>query len=91
MKGLLGRRGLDPEEGMFFPDCSSIHMFMMLFAIDVIYVDAAMTVTKIVSDLKPWRLSGCLGARGVVELAAGRAKEKDVRVGDKLTFEDARR
>jgi uncharacterized membrane protein (UPF0127 family) len=85
--GLLGRRGLPPDQGLLFPDCKSIHMFMMLFAIDVIYVDRDMKVVKLVPNLKPWRLSACLSAWGVIEAAAGLLERKDVRVGDRLRTE----
>jgi uncharacterized membrane protein (UPF0127 family) len=87
LKGLLGRRKLDADEGIYFPNCSSIHMLGMLFAIDVLYVDSEMKVLRVVENLRPWRLSMCVGARGVVELSSGVARARDVRVGDPLRLD----
>ena len=38
-KGLLGRSGLDPDEGLWIQPTGSIHMWFMRFAIDVVYAD----------------------------------------------------
>ena len=90
MKGLIGRRRLPREEGLFFPGCNSIHMCLMLFSIDVIYVDAEMNVLKIVKGLKPWiGFSMCSSAHSVIELAKGVTTEKDVRCGDRLIMRPA--
>ena len=86
--GLMGRRGLKPGTGLYFPRCSSIHMFFMLFAIDVVYVDKALKVEKIVHALKPWRLSWCRGAYGVIEAPPGWADEVGLEVGAQLAFDE---
>jgi hypothetical protein len=58
----------------------------MRFAIDLIYLDRRHTVRKVRSSVPPWRLSGCLRANSVLELAAGTLKETPVSVGDTLAF-----
>jgi len=50
--GLMGRRSLKPETGLYLPRCSSIHMFFMRFPIDAVYL-AGNEVRKIVHGLKP--------------------------------------
>ena len=49
-------------------------MFFMRFAIDAVFVDADGRVTKVVPNLKPWRVVWWApGARDCLELAAGAA------------------
>ena len=52
---------------------------------DVVFVDRAGRVLKIVERLKPWRMAASLRAYAVVELAGGNAGGPDrVAVGDRL-------
>lgn len=83
-KGLLGRDGLDKGEGLWIVPCEAVHTFWMRFAIDLIYLDREYRVLKIRSAVPPWRLSACLRAHSVIELAPGTIKEKQVRRGDRL-------
>jgi hypothetical protein len=71
--GLLGRKGLEPGEGMLFSRTGSVHMFFMRFAIDVVFVDRARTIVKIVPNLKPWRIAMARRAKSTLELPAGTA------------------
>ena len=87
-QGLLGRDGLDADSALWLEPCSSIHMFFMRFAIDVIYLDRDARVLKMVAHLKPWRLSMAWGGRSVVELPAGALARLDVQEGDQLRIED---
>ena len=84
MKGLLGRSGLDSDEGLVFPGTGSIHMFFMRFAIDAVFLDRELVVVDVVPNLKPWRMASRRGAKMVVELAEGAAA--DVRPGDQLAL-----
>lgn len=86
--GLMGREGLRPGEGLFFPRCSSIHMCFMKFAIDAVYLDSESTVKRIKEGLKPWRFSWCPWAWGVLEAPAGWARSIGLEPGRKLLFED---
>ncbi len=74
---------------MRFEPASSLHMFFMRFAIDVVYVDREERVVKLVSDLQPWRFSAARGARAAYELPAGTIARVDVEVGDQLVLEPA--
>lgn len=83
--GLLNRDGLAADEGLWIERSPSIHMFFMRFAIDAIFVGADGRVTKVVPDLKPWRVVWwARGARDCLELAAGTAARSGTRPGDEL-------
>ena len=86
MRGLLGRAGLEPEEGLLIKPTSSIHMFFMRFAIDAVFLDRDLVVRKVVSGLKPWRIAVARGAKSVVELRAGEAARRGIRAGDRLSL-----
>jgi uncharacterized membrane protein (UPF0127 family) len=86
LRGLLGRRGLSPGDGIVLRPGWSIHTAFMLFPIDVAFVDADQVVVKVVENLKPFRASVCRGARDVVELAAGEAERRGLKAGDRLTW-----
>ena len=73
LRGLLGRRALEPGDGLLLKPSNSIHMFFMRFAIDAVFLDADLRVVKVVRGLRPWRLAAARGAKVVVELAAGAA------------------
>ena len=81
-KGLLGRSSLEPGEGMLFRPAGSIHMFFMRFPLDVVFCDRDLVVLDVVRDLRPWRMASRKGAKVVVELAVGAAK--NVHAGDQL-------
>ena len=84
MRGLLGRRDLPSGEGIWLKPASSVHMAFMRFAIDAVFLDSDMRVTKIAEDLRPWRLAGSRGANSVVELPAGESKRRGLSAGDRL-------
>ena len=84
--GLLRTPQLAPGEGLWIERSPSIHMFFMPYAIDAVFVADDGRVTKVVSDLKPWRVVWWApGARDCLELPAGTAEATRTRVGDILT------
>jgi uncharacterized membrane protein (UPF0127 family) len=88
--GLLGRDSLAADEGLWIERSPSIHMFFMRFAIDAVFVDADRRVTKVVPDLKPWRVVWWApGARDCLELPVGAAARSDTRRGDELRIVEA--
>lgn len=88
-KGLLGRDGLGPGEALWIVPCPMIHTFFMRFAIDVLFLDRALTVRRVIEDMKPWRLSPWVfTARSVLELPGGSLRGS-VRVGDRLEMRPA--
>jgi uncharacterized protein len=87
MRGLLGRRGLDPDGGMLITRTASVMTFMMRFAIDVVFLDRDGRIVGIAHDLRPWRVAGARRAKSSLELPAGTAAARGLRVGDVLAFE----
>lgn len=82
--GLIGTKQLD-QEGLFIPRCNWIHTFFMSIPIDVVYVDRHGGIRKIDHRLKPWRLGTPVwSATDVVELPAGFAELKALKIGDTL-------
>jgi len=86
-KGLLGRERLDPGEGLWIVPCEAVHTFWMRFPIDLIYLDRKHHVTKVRSNVGPWRLSASLRAHSVIELPAGSVNETGTMPGDMLAIE----
>lgn len=85
-KGLLGRDHLSSDEGLWIFPCEAVHTFGMRFPIDLIYLDRQNRVRKIRSSVPPFRLSACLSAHSVIELASGVIDKTQTRLGDKLEF-----
>lgn len=88
-KGLLGRDGLAPGDGLWIVPCESVHTFFMRFPIDLVYLDRKKRVRKVRSKVIPWRLSACLSAHSVIELAAGAVRASKTEPGDELEFSPA--
>ena len=84
LKGLLGRSGLDPGEGLLLRPASSIHTMFMRFPIDVVFLDRELRVRKVVPELRPWKLALARGARSALELRAGEAARRHVTEGEQL-------
>ncbi|HTB97235.1 MAG TPA: DUF192 domain-containing protein [Terracidiphilus sp.] len=81
-KGLLGRTGMSSGEALWIVPCEAVHTFGMKFALDLIYLDRERRIRKIRRNVPPWRLSGCLTAHSVLELAAGSIDEAMAQPGD---------
>lgn len=88
-KGLLGRDGLAPGEGLWIIPCESVHTFFMRFPIDLIYLDRKHRIKKVRSAVSPWRLSACLSAHSVLELPVGTIQDTKSQPGDLLEFSPA--
>jgi hypothetical protein len=88
--GLLRTGELRPGEGLWIERAPSIHMFFMKYPIDAVFVDKDLRVTKVVANLKPWRVVWwARGARDCLELRAGAAAESGTQVGDQLRIAEA--
>jgi uncharacterized protein len=87
-RGLLGRKGLEPGEGLWIVPCESVHSFFMKFAIDLIYLDRNKKVKKVRTAMVPWRVSMCLTAHSILELPVGVVEASGTRPGDQLGFEE---
>jgi uncharacterized protein len=84
MRGLLGRRALEPGEGMLIRPAPSIHTYFMRFSIDAVFLSRDGEVLKVASNVAPWRMRSCRKAYAVLELAAGEAQRRGIAVGDHI-------
>jgi uncharacterized membrane protein (UPF0127 family) len=96
--GLMGRRGLDPDAGLWLTDSNGIHMMFMRFAIDAVFLgkpdpgrEGARPVVSVHRGLRAW--TGLVplvrGAHGVLELPVGTIERSGTTVGDLVVLEPA--
>jgi len=87
LRGLLG---LAPDDfrngaGLWIVPCHGVHTVGMGFPIEVVYLDRALTVIDIRTDVKPWRFTPVLRqAASVLELPCGTTAETRTAVGDTI-------
>lgn len=84
--GLLFRKPLAANEGLWITACNSVHMVGMRYAIDVIFVDADGRVTKLVPDLRPFQAALSWKAKAALELPSGALLRLPLQVGDHLSL-----
>jgi uncharacterized membrane protein (UPF0127 family) len=84
LAGLLFSARLQPGQGLLMVPCAAVHTAFMRFSIDVVFLDGAGCVQKIVSELKPWRAAACQGSWQALELAAGEAQRLELAIGVSL-------
>jgi uncharacterized membrane protein (UPF0127 family) len=84
LKGLLLAPPPKPGEGLLLDPCASVHTAFMRYPIDVVFLDRAGCIEKIVPGLKPWRIAACRSATRTLELAAGDARRLNLAVGQSL-------
>lgn len=84
MKGLMGKKSLREDQGLIIKPCKSIHTMWMRFDIDVVFLDKHKNIVDIICFLKPFRTAFCRDAFYTLELAAGMAEKKDLKIGDRL-------
>lgn len=84
LRGLLFRQKLGPCTGMLLSPCKAIHTAFMAYSIDVIFLDRAGYVVRVIPALGPWRAAACPHADDTLELLAGSAAALRISVGEKL-------
>jgi uncharacterized protein len=89
-RGLMMEASLPPDTGLLIDPCSSIHMFFMRFALDVLYVDREDRIVRAQRSIKPWRVGPVFtrGAKYVIELPVGTIELSGSTVGDQLRIAD---
>ncbi len=89
-RGLLGRDSLKETDALWISPCNNIHTFFMRFAIDLIFMNRDLVVTKTVPHVGPGRLVfASWGTASVIELKAGFLEKNPVKVGDRLHVDPA--
>ncbi len=88
-QGLIGKKNLPSDEGIWFPKSNWIHTCFMSIPIDVIYLDRNMKVKKLQPHLQPWRMPApVLSARSVLEVSSGFIEKNNIQIGDILYVGD---
>lgn len=87
-RGLLAYPTLSLGEGMLISACSTVHTFGMRYALDLVYLDSAGQVKKMVHGVKPARFSGAWGASSTLELAAGSLHSLHITLNEKLVWKE---
>jgi uncharacterized membrane protein (UPF0127 family) len=83
--GLLGKRSLQPGQGLFIVPSQAIHTVGMAFPIDVVFVDKQYGVVGVREAVRPFRITRVFWkALGVLELPAGTISGSRTEVGDQL-------
>lgn len=86
-KGLSEVDHLPPGSGMWIIPCEAIHTFGMKIPIDILFLDREFKVRKLRGAMPPRRISVCLLASSVVEIAAGAIVNSKTKVGDRLQMQ----
>jgi uncharacterized membrane protein (UPF0127 family) len=85
MRGLLGRIGMKPDDGIWLNPSLGIHTIGMLFAIDLVYLDASNRVIHLVEHLSPFRISPIkIKCASILELHPRAIFSSNTKVGDEL-------
>jgi uncharacterized membrane protein (UPF0127 family) len=89
-RGLLGRDGLAPGEGLWIAPCEWVHMFGMKFAIDLVVLDRQNRVVGTKTDLRPGRIGPLFwGAHSTLELPVGAIAASETVKGDQIRWEES--
>jgi uncharacterized membrane protein (UPF0127 family) len=88
MVGLLGKRSLEPEGGVWIVPCNFIHTIGMLFTIDVVLLDKDFKVVGLHELVRPFSFTPpSFRAESVIELAPHTIFKSGTAVGDQFVIE----
>jgi uncharacterized membrane protein (UPF0127 family) len=86
--GLLGRKSLNPDGGVWIVPANSIHTIGMLFSFDLVMIDKHFRVVGLKELVKPFRVVlPKLQAESVIELPAHTIFRSRTEVGDELIID----
>jgi uncharacterized membrane protein (UPF0127 family) len=86
--GLLGRRSLKPDRGVWIVPANAIHTIGMLFSFDVVMIDKNFRVVSVREMVKPFRvILPKLRAESVIELPTHTIFRSRTEIGDQLRID----
>jgi uncharacterized protein len=86
--GLLGRRSLKPDRGVWIVPANAIHTIGMLFSFDVVMIDQNFRVVSVTEMVKPFRIIlPKLRAESVIELPTHTIFRSRTEIGDQLRID----
>ena len=87
LKGLLGKRKLRNDGGLWVIPSQGIHSIGLLFPIDLVYLDANRKVIHLVEHLRPFRFAPIkTSCESVLELPIRTICRSDTRIGDSFVI-----
>jgi len=85
LRGLLGKMRMRSDEAVWVVPSQGIHTFGLMFAIDVIFLDAQNRVLHVIENLGPLRIAGIRRqCASVLELPSRSIYGSGTQVGDQL-------
>jgi uncharacterized membrane protein (UPF0127 family) len=85
LRGLLGKRRLEPDDGLWIVPSQGIHTVGVLFPIDVVYLDKRHRVVHVIEHLGPFRTGPIrTDTASVLELPPRSVHASQTQVGDDL-------
>jgi uncharacterized membrane protein (UPF0127 family) len=90
LQGLIGKKYLPHQEGLFIPQCNQVHMYFMSIPLDIIFLKKQSKdqwiVTKVFPNVKPWRLTPIVSWKSTdtLEVAAGFCLKNSLHPGNRL-------
>ena len=85
LRGLLGKMRMRSDEAVWIVPSHGIHTFGLMFAIDVVYLDAQHRVVHVIENLGPFRSAGIRRqCASVLQLPARSIYGSGTQVGDQL-------
>src|SRR6201997_4203484 len=86
--GLLGRRSLKPDSGVWIVPANAIHTIGMLFSFDAVMIDKDFKVVSVKELVRPFRvILPNLRAESVIELPAHTIFRSRTEIGDELIID----
>jgi uncharacterized protein len=86
--GLLGRRSLEADTGIWIVPANAIHTFGMLFRFDLVLIDRTYKVVGLRERIRPFLMTWPnFRARSVLELPAYTISNSHTAVGDQLRMD----
>ena len=88
LRGLLGKRSLKPDSGVWIVPANAIHTVGMLFSFDLVLIDKNFKVVGLRELVRPFRITMPeRGAESVLELPAHSIFRSRTQIGDQLQID----
>jgi len=88
LRGLLGKRSLKPDSGVWIVPANAVHTVGMLFSFDLVLIDKNFKVVGLRELVRPFRITlPERGAESVLELPAHSIFRSRTQIGDQLQID----
>lgn len=88
VKGLLGKKQMQSDEGILLIPCHQVHTFGMKFAIDVLFLSKEGEIIHIEEEMMPGNVSPYIReCHQILELKCKTARKKEIAAGQRVAFD----